>query len=579
MFSPTYAYLSTAATETANATNALVGSTSAENTQSNSIMRACNHSRGKSLADCGFNVDYDTKEVEHLAQEIRDGTVAEILLQLFVQWIFQDERNYEEAKKYIRELGVDQDYPLSRITNESVRRVVEGCYELRPEYKAPIIEERKDTMSLLEILQESAIKSSTPKTSLRSRVSLRPSLRKTSLFFPTHSPSFKEEPPLKGTEEKSIIFESHLKSPISSPITPREAGSLLKLKKTPSVTASIGSRGGVATAPRARSQQYPPDTPDRPAPLTVTKSKTTSTLRAETARFVSTPSRTRWVVPLPPDGDSPPPPVPAIPSPSQFTPLSKSKSKTKPRPKYVLIPPRYARQPSNLSPFASKDEDDATIVGSFTTAATKSPDSLLPSVVKPPTNSAASSIYSDTHEPKRFSAFEVTDTTRPVQCRASGYTDTSDDWSTIGDETSEAEDMAQPASLYDSFGFLKEASSPTQDEGIDCFPDTPTQRPPRVDSLPKAREMSWTPGPSKVPPEKRAAAKLARQEAIDGNEMWMRTFDDLPLRRFVSRLDVGPPRVGAPHPPAHPPAPAPIHMSEDEEDDVAAEEGERLLGL
>ncbi|KAL5378188.1 hypothetical protein DPSP01_009300 [Paraphaeosphaeria sporulosa] len=588
-----YAYLRVAALDMANPTNAHNDSTPALNTHTDSTKGALGHSRGKSLANCGFNVDYDTKEVERLAQEIRDGTVAEILLELFVQWISQDDRNYVEAKKYIRELAVDQDYPLSRIANESVRKLVEDCYELRPEYKAPITNERENTVGLLEILQESAIKPSTPKNKLRSRVSLPSSLRRPSLPLPTHSPSWKEESPIKEAEEESIMFTSHLISPISSPLTPREAGSFPKLKKMLSVAASISSPS-VVTAPRSRSQQYPPDTPDRPAPLTVVKSKTHSTLKSGTVPSVSTPSRTRWVVPLPPDGDSPPPSVPAIPSSSQFTPSSKPK----PKPKYSLIPPRYARQPRHENPSSSQDDDYATIVGSLTTAATKSPDSPAPTVTNPLTSSAASSGYSDTDEPKRFSVMgddgvtdsrhdtpSVDDRTPKAPRRASEYTSTSDDWYTIAHDVSELEVTARPTSLYDSFGFLKEELYP-QEEGdpvsttIESTPDTLTQsspRPPRVDSLSK---MPRIPRLSKVPPEKRAAAKLARQEAIDGNEIWMRTFDDLPLRRFVSIFEVGSPRTRAPHPPTHTPAPILVSEELEEDDDgVAVEERERLFSL
>lgn len=108
MRSPTHAYLNVAALEMVKPTTTRNISTSATKGESDLTKRLLGHTRGKSLADCGFNIDYDNKEVKRLSEEIRDGTVADTLLELFVHWIFQDKKNYEEAKKYIRELGLDQ---------------------------------------------------------------------------------------------------------------------------------------------------------------------------------------------------------------------------------------------------------------------------------------------------------------------------------------------------------------------------------------------------------------------------------------------------------------------------------------
>ncbi|KAF2450504.1 hypothetical protein P171DRAFT_426863 [Karstenula rhodostoma CBS 690.94] len=120
MFSPTHAFLSAAAMEMASKkATTRNNSTFATNRESDSTKSPPGHSRGRSLADCGFNVDYDTKEVERLAQEIRDGTVAETLLELFVHWICKHEKNYDEARKYIRELNLDQ---VSSLLNRVVMR-------------------------------------------------------------------------------------------------------------------------------------------------------------------------------------------------------------------------------------------------------------------------------------------------------------------------------------------------------------------------------------------------------------------------------------------------------------------------
>lgn len=108
MSSPTFAYLSTVVKDSEGTWTTHDVSRPTTGVNSNATKGKSGHCRGDSLAERGFDVDYDTKEVERLVKEIRDGTIAEILLVLFVQWIFQDDKNYEEAKKYIRELGVDQ---------------------------------------------------------------------------------------------------------------------------------------------------------------------------------------------------------------------------------------------------------------------------------------------------------------------------------------------------------------------------------------------------------------------------------------------------------------------------------------
>jgi len=58
--------------------------------------------------DYSFHVTYKPDEIPMLAKEIVDGTIAEVHLSLFTYWIQQKEENYKEAKKYIRELGLDQ---------------------------------------------------------------------------------------------------------------------------------------------------------------------------------------------------------------------------------------------------------------------------------------------------------------------------------------------------------------------------------------------------------------------------------------------------------------------------------------
>jgi hypothetical protein len=61
------------------------------------------HERSQSL-----QVHWAVEDVERMAKEIYDGTIADVHLSLFGYWICTCSGNYEIAKAYIRELGLDQ---------------------------------------------------------------------------------------------------------------------------------------------------------------------------------------------------------------------------------------------------------------------------------------------------------------------------------------------------------------------------------------------------------------------------------------------------------------------------------------
>jgi hypothetical protein len=121
MFSPTpHAFLSKTAMEVAMKTSKSrkdEDSTSATESQTELERRAPSHSRGESFSDYGLNLNLDTEEVQRLAQEIKDETVADMLLTLFIHWICKDKRNYDQARRYIRELNLDQVSPSIEINH------------------------------------------------------------------------------------------------------------------------------------------------------------------------------------------------------------------------------------------------------------------------------------------------------------------------------------------------------------------------------------------------------------------------------------------------------------------------------
>jgi hypothetical protein len=58
--------------------------------------------------DASFHVNFTLDEVDRVAQEISDNTVAPVTLSLFTFWICESRENYETAKSRIRELSLDQ---------------------------------------------------------------------------------------------------------------------------------------------------------------------------------------------------------------------------------------------------------------------------------------------------------------------------------------------------------------------------------------------------------------------------------------------------------------------------------------
>ncbi|KAF2475986.1 uncharacterized protein BDR25DRAFT_379620 [Lindgomyces ingoldianus] len=91
------------------------------------------HERGFS-----FHVNYSSQEVAQLAQEIHEEKISEVHLSLFTFWICEKGHHYEEAKQHIRELALDQGYPTSRISNSFLRKLLEDTIHLRPRYAKPV---------------------------------------------------------------------------------------------------------------------------------------------------------------------------------------------------------------------------------------------------------------------------------------------------------------------------------------------------------------------------------------------------------------------------------------------------------
>lgn len=85
-----------------------------------SEVRASGSLREGSNTQVEFRLHYSVDEIKRLAQEIQDETVNDGLMALFTGWVCDDFENYELAKQYIRELGIDDvSDQLNRLTKES----------------------------------------------------------------------------------------------------------------------------------------------------------------------------------------------------------------------------------------------------------------------------------------------------------------------------------------------------------------------------------------------------------------------------------------------------------------------------
>lgn len=173
--------------------------------------------------------------------------------------------------------------------NASLQKLLDDVADLRPTYQAQMLSAREGTISLAEMLREEA-PSDRP---LPSRKWLRPmpALKSPRLFsrnFQGSPVASKTRSGSRSSDEEGRMFEFQMANPISSPFpSPLHARPASAATHSPKKTPSL-----VTSSLRSRSQQYPPDTPDRPAPLNI-RPRTASGSITGAARSVSTPSRTR----------------------------------------------------------------------------------------------------------------------------------------------------------------------------------------------------------------------------------------------------------------------------------------------
>ncbi|KAF2127922.1 hypothetical protein P153DRAFT_44155 [Dothidotthia symphoricarpi CBS 119687] len=199
------------------------------------------HQRNLSL-----HVMWTLDDIRQIAREIYDGTVADVHLSLFAYWVQEKNENYDLAKEYVRELSLDQGYNIDRIGNRHLRKLLEDTCRLRP---------RKPKFAKTIILQANM---STPsRTSPASN---------TFITSPLTSGVDTLAPPLRAKREHHTEEAAHPNSVSHS---------------------------------NSDYKDYPPNTPDRPAPLTLRSRSSRASSTAQTSynilRSVSSPIHNRGV--------------------------------------------------------------------------------------------------------------------------------------------------------------------------------------------------------------------------------------------------------------------------------------------
>ncbi|CAG5171329.1 uncharacterized protein ALTATR162_LOCUS7309 [Alternaria atra] len=166
------------------------------------------HQRRESL-----RVNLTPEDVERFAGEVRNMTIADVHLSLFGYWIKESDENFREAKKHLRELGVDRGYNLSRLNNYCLEELCRDVLDIRPtECRTTVLKQQPAT-------EKASLQYLTPTRSFSLPVAPR---------IDTLPPSLREQ-------RERVISEAAQRS------------------------TSLGSPDG----PR----DYPPNTPDRPLPL------------------------------------------------------------------------------------------------------------------------------------------------------------------------------------------------------------------------------------------------------------------------------------------------------------------------
>ncbi|KAH9863868.1 hypothetical protein J1614_009800 [Plenodomus biglobosus] len=249
--------------------------------RSASMSESYQHRRGES-----FHVNWTADDVPALAKEVYDATIADVHLSLFGLWIREKDENYKVAKKHIRELALDQGYKVDRVRNLKLRKLLQETFSARPEVPGANAVDAETSPN-----GDPARNANLPTTDSQW---LRDTLR--------HLENPVERGAFRGNSHDEIQTQAWPRTP-SSGVNGRKQRSVssplvARLDQLPGSLRAHRQRildeAARSTLRQSPSSWYPPNTSDRPAPLSI-KSSSSSSLSASGApirRHVSSPLAT-----------------------------------------------------------------------------------------------------------------------------------------------------------------------------------------------------------------------------------------------------------------------------------------------
>ncbi|PSN71775.1 hypothetical protein BS50DRAFT_617184 [Corynespora cassiicola Philippines] len=210
---------------------------------------------------------YTPEKIQTIAQEIRDGTIADVILDLFTIWICEKQENYEKARVHIRELGLDQGYPTERILNLCMRKLLDDAFDHRPKCVGLARHPSIRTVKRASVARQSIL------------VDIAEDMTNKRFSRAPPQPKRNDESFLIGFPPKATT--GSIKEAAPKAVPKEEAMAADDDANTPSPAHSCSFLGP--------DDEYPPATPDRPAPLNLRARSTGSSTHSVALRSVSTP--------------------------------------------------------------------------------------------------------------------------------------------------------------------------------------------------------------------------------------------------------------------------------------------------
>ncbi|XPS79812.1 hypothetical protein M3J07_011806 [Ascochyta lentis] len=258
--------------------------------------RAAHHQR-----DLSLTVNWRQEDLERVARELNDGVISDLDLSLFAFWVKANHENYLFAKELIRELALDQGYNIDRISNPRVRKLLQEVYDARPRSVPGAGPSSKlaATDGSRQNRRRSLVTVLTPATA-RGRVwfavigeSAKTKSNKLNPREPQDT-STRYSPFQNKTKTSDMRVIGNGIRAVTSPLTARMDTLPPSLRLERERTVQEAAR---ATIVSNDTVDYPPNTPDRPAPLSVksrgSRASSAAPLPNTILRSASTPIRTR----------------------------------------------------------------------------------------------------------------------------------------------------------------------------------------------------------------------------------------------------------------------------------------------